>query len=168
MEQRSLAGYGPWGCKESDMTQHTRTHTQDVMLAMNFALCHLISNGLTFQKRIFFKLEYDCFAMLLVSTVQQSESDTHTHTYTHTYTPSLSQLPPIPSYHPSRSWQSPEQSSLGYTTASPYLFHTWLCIMSVLLPIHPTLSLLHVHKSILYVCIFIPTLQIGLSSDPFF
>ena len=54
MEQRSLAGYGPWGCKESDMTQHTRTHTQDVMLAMNFALCHLISNGLTFQKRIFF------------------------------------------------------------------------------------------------------------------
>ena len=120
------------------------------------------------KKDFFFKLEYDCFAMLLVSTVQQSESDTHTHTYTHTYTPSLSQLPPIPSYHPSRSWQSPEQSSLGYTTASPYLFHTWLCIMSVLLPIHPTLSLLHVHKSILYVCIFIPTLQIGLSSDPFF
>ena len=57
--------------------------------------------------------------MLLVSTVQQSESDTHTHIYTHTYTPSLSQLPPIPSSHPSRSWQSPELSSLGYTTASP-------------------------------------------------
>ena len=30
--QRSLAGYSPWGCKESDMTEHTRTcahiHTQ--------------------------------------------------------------------------------------------------------------------------------------------
>ena len=24
-EQRSLAGYGPWGCKESDMTEHTHT-----------------------------------------------------------------------------------------------------------------------------------------------
>ena len=51
MEQRSLAGYGPWGCKESDITQHTCTHTQDVMLAMNSALCHLISNGFTFQKK---------------------------------------------------------------------------------------------------------------------
>ena len=39
--QRSLAGYSPWGCKESDMTElahphtathtppHTATHTQD-------------------------------------------------------------------------------------------------------------------------------------------
>ena len=25
--QRSLAGYGPGGCKESDMTECTRTHT---------------------------------------------------------------------------------------------------------------------------------------------
>ena len=24
--QRSLAGYSPWGCKESDMTEHTQTH----------------------------------------------------------------------------------------------------------------------------------------------
>ena len=50
MEQ-SLAGYGPWGHKESDMTQHTCTHTQDTMLAMNSALCHLTSNGFTFHKK---------------------------------------------------------------------------------------------------------------------
>ena len=25
--QRSLAGYSPWGCKESDTTEHTHTHT---------------------------------------------------------------------------------------------------------------------------------------------
>ena len=25
--QRSLAGYSPWDCKESDMTEHTRAHT---------------------------------------------------------------------------------------------------------------------------------------------
>ena len=24
---RSLAGYSPWGCKESDTTEHTHTHT---------------------------------------------------------------------------------------------------------------------------------------------
>ena len=25
--QRSLAGCNPWGCKESDMTEHARVHT---------------------------------------------------------------------------------------------------------------------------------------------
>ena len=25
--QRSLAGYSPWSCKESDTTEHTHTHT---------------------------------------------------------------------------------------------------------------------------------------------
>ena len=25
--QRNLAGYGPWDCNESDMTEHTYTHT---------------------------------------------------------------------------------------------------------------------------------------------
>ena len=25
--QRSLAGYSPWGCKESDMTEHVCTHS---------------------------------------------------------------------------------------------------------------------------------------------
>ena len=25
--QRSLAGYSPWSCKESDMTEHAHTHT---------------------------------------------------------------------------------------------------------------------------------------------
>ena len=38
--QRSLAGYSPWGCKESDMTEcvhghtHTHTHTQTQMSAL--------------------------------------------------------------------------------------------------------------------------------------
>ena len=26
--QRSLVGYNPWGCKESDTTEHVHTHTQ--------------------------------------------------------------------------------------------------------------------------------------------
>ena len=28
--QRSLEGYSPWGCKESDMTEHMSTHTHSV------------------------------------------------------------------------------------------------------------------------------------------
>ena len=28
--QRSLAGYSPWGCKGSDMTEHTPTHTMSL------------------------------------------------------------------------------------------------------------------------------------------
>ena len=28
-EQRSLAGYSPWGCKDSDMTDYTHTHTRN-------------------------------------------------------------------------------------------------------------------------------------------
>ena len=28
--QRSLAGYSPWGCKESDTTEHTHTHTHSL------------------------------------------------------------------------------------------------------------------------------------------
>ena len=26
--QRNLVGYSPWGCKESDMTEHKRTNTE--------------------------------------------------------------------------------------------------------------------------------------------
>ena len=29
--QRSLAGYSPWGHKESDTTEHTHTHTYTVL-----------------------------------------------------------------------------------------------------------------------------------------
>ena len=28
--RRSLAGYSPWGCKESDMTEHTLSHTHNM------------------------------------------------------------------------------------------------------------------------------------------
>ena len=33
LEQRSLVGYSPWGCKELDMTEHTHTH--------NYTVCKL-------------------------------------------------------------------------------------------------------------------------------
>ena len=32
---RSLVGYSPWGCKESDTTEHTHTHTM-LLILMDF------------------------------------------------------------------------------------------------------------------------------------
>ena len=40
--QRSLAGYCPWGCKESDMTEqltHTHTHTHKYMDLYEYHEC---------------------------------------------------------------------------------------------------------------------------------
>ena len=34
--QRSLAGYSAWGCKDSDMTEHIHTHTQNENTATIF------------------------------------------------------------------------------------------------------------------------------------
>ena len=31
-EQRRLAGYGPWSCKELDMTEHTHKHASTTLL----------------------------------------------------------------------------------------------------------------------------------------
>ena len=39
-EQRSLADYSPWSCKESDTTEHARTHTQDFVL--NAKICTIL------------------------------------------------------------------------------------------------------------------------------
>ena len=54
MDKGSLEGYSPWGCKESDMTEHTPTRPQDTMsgraLVVFFFFCfcfersHLRSN----------------------------------------------------------------------------------------------------------------------------
>ena len=33
--QRCLAGYSPWALKESDMTEHTHTHTLDAVIMIN-------------------------------------------------------------------------------------------------------------------------------------
>ena len=50
MERRSLAGYSPWGCKESDKTEHARTsqtpmwsqRSQLTFGGLNYALMLLI------------------------------------------------------------------------------------------------------------------------------
>ena len=85
------------------------------------------------------------------------------------YIPSLWSLSPT-RFHPSRSSQSTELSSLGYAAASQSgLFYARLCLyIYASLSVHPILSFPHcAHKSVLNVCISIPVLQIG-PSAPFF
>ena len=36
--QRSLAGYSPWGHKESDMSEHTHTHTHTLLLLLHVTI----------------------------------------------------------------------------------------------------------------------------------
>jgi len=60
--QRSLAGYSPWGCTESHITEqltHTHTHTHT----------HTVARG--FEKR--------------EPLLQASHTHTHTHIHTHTH-----------------------------------------------------------------------------------
>ena len=44
--QGSLAGYSPWGCKESDMTErliHTHTHTHSYSIYSYYKILHIFS-----------------------------------------------------------------------------------------------------------------------------
>ena len=49
--QRSLAGYSPWGCRESDTTAHMHAITSDVACLLIF----LLANTFTFKGIEFFK-----------------------------------------------------------------------------------------------------------------
>ena len=74
------------------------------------------------------------------------------------------------SAHPSRLSQSARLSSLCYTAASHQLsvLHV-IMYLNATLSICPILSFPHcVHKSFLYVSIYIPALQIGSLYEPFF
>ena len=78
----------------------------------------------------------------------------------------LPREPPSPlPCHPSRSSQSSRLGSLCYTAASHELsaLHM-IAYVNATLPIRPTLSLPRCVKSILYVCVSIPSLQIGSSA----
>ena len=73
----------------------------------------------------------------------------------------------LPPSHPSRSAQSTGLSSLCFTAASHQLSvyqWPWICV-SVTLPVGSAFSSPNprVHKYVLYVCIFIPALQVGSS-----
>ena len=87
--------------------------------------------------------------------------------HNYTYTLSLSGLPPLPPFHPSRSSQSARLGSLCYTATSRQLSILHLIVYIPLMAtfsIGPTHSLLNcVHKSTLCICLSIPSLHIGSS-----
>ena len=88
--------------------------------------------------------------------------------YKYTYIPFLGSLPPRPSSHSSRSSQSTRLSSLCYTAASYLLSVLNVAMYVSVLISYPTFSFPdYVHKSILYIFVLIPALQI-VSSVPFF
>ena len=129
-----------------------------------FFICDIFDfgiNNLIFLK----KLEYNCFTVLcwflLYSIVHQP--------YVHCPLPVE---PPSPPSRPSRSSQSTGLSSLCCSRSPPALFHSWECTyVPATLSVRPAISCPpsppHVLKSILYVGVSIPVLQIG-SSVPFF
>ena len=85
--------------------------------------------------------------------------------YAYVY-PLLVELPSYPALHshPLRSSQSPELSSLCLQQLpTGYLFYTWKHIyFNAPLSIHPTLAFpLCVYKSLLYICVSTPALQLG-------
>ena len=85
----------------------------------------------------------------------------------YTYISSL--LDPLPS-HPSRSSQSTELSSLGYTVTSYLLpiLHMAVYMSTLISQFIPLSPFPHFHTSILYICISIPSLQIGSSLQFFY
>ena len=105
------------------------------------------------------------YNVLLVSATEQCKSAT----IIHISPPYWASLPfPHPSpwgHHSGPGWAPCVRQQL--LTSSPC--YTWHCIYAdATFSIHPTLSFSHcVYKSILYICISIPSLQIG-SLIPFF
>ena len=119
--------------------------------------------SITFFLKIEVQLLYN---LMLVSTVQQSESATCIHIH-----PSSWAFLPLPHHRaPSKSSPSTQLSFCAteqlHTT---YLLYTWYCIyattISQCIPAGPHLP--NVHISVLYIWVSIPALQIG-SSLPLF
>ena len=123
----------------------------------------------------------DCFSLSLVclplnqSAWVKSQVGLKNYSYGSVYTgiytgiyvspPSHPPIPPLLGHHRAPGWAPCVIQQLP----TGYLFYPWYCIrVSATLSILPSLSLPHcVYKSIPYICIFIPALQIG-SSAPFF
>ena len=69
--QKSLVGYSPWNCEESDMTEHACTH----MSQQTFSVKVHIVNILSFVGHIWYQLHTDFFNPLKnIKTIYNSQS----------------------------------------------------------------------------------------------
>ena len=93
------------------------------------------------------------------------------HNYTHTHTHAPTHRPPLLQSHPSVAAKSDHRKVPGwapcviYQLPTNYFAHDSVYISMLLSQFVPPSP--RVHKPILYICIFIPSLQMG-SSVPFF
>ena len=152
----------------------------NTVLSILHILLHLIStttlwsnSNRIFIKSLFLIERWLLYYVVLVSVVQQHASAlstyTHTHTHTHTYISPASWASSSTPISP-LSGITEHQAELPVLHSSFPLaiLHMVVYIFQCCSSISPTLSLPRwVHKSILYVCVSIPALQIG-SSIPFF
>ena len=147
----------------------------NTVLSILHILLHLIStttlwsnSNRIFIKSLFLIERWLLYYVVLVSVVQQHASALSTYTHTHIYPPPP-EPPPQPPISP-LSGITEHQAELPVLHSSFPLaiLHMVVYIFQCCSSISPTLSLPRcVHKSILYVCVSIPALQIG-SSIPFF
>ena len=116
--QRSLAGYSPWCCRESDTTEQPSMHTRE-------EISNLQTQGLKYPGRLFFS------GKELASSLAASycHPETHTSDFIHINTPRL--LPesgsevhyiyPLLLNNQARRWQSPAARGEGQVSQSPAL-----------------------------------------------
>ena len=99
--------------------------------------------------------------VISVQLIKQTNKKTKVNQRIYTYIASLLSLPP--SFHPSRSSRSAELSSWCNTASSHWLSILHMVVyIHISLPIHPTLHFpLCVNRSVLYICISNPVLEIG-------
>ena len=130
-------------------------------ITLKFWCSHINIIILWFQ--LFFCLFFmdNCFGILLFSDKYQHESALGIHMSL----PSWTSLPSLIPSHPSRLLQS-TRSSLHHT--AKFSLGIYFTYYNVYVSIHPSLSFPHcAHKSVLYVCVSIATMQIGLSVQSF-
>ena len=128
----------------------------------------VISEGQTLEY-VFLNFFFNC----RITALQCCDGFCHTTmqiSHNYTYITSLGNLPSLPhptsplGHHRTAGWAPCVIQQL----LTSYVYYTWCIHVSMLLSPCPTLSVLHcVHKSVLYICISSPSLQIG-SSISFF
>ena len=104
--QRSLVGYGPWACKDSDTTE-LLTYAQSSLHLLGhflFYLWILLSSGILFQSCDFSSLLYECVQNTMFSmqgrTQPRSVYSAFWPNWTNPHPPSVAHsfLPPRPSF----------------------------------------------------------------------
>ena len=138
----------------------------DIPLRIHIRLPSFVNSAISF-KEIFLKIGSSLlYNVVLISAIQhKSAIGMHTSSPVLNLPPTARPLPTPLGHRRAPGWAS----WVIQERSARYLLYTWQCVcFPAALPIRPTFSLLcWVRKSVLYVCVSTPALQMG-SSAPFF